>query len=108
MAEQTPNIELEKRRAHLTNLKKQMTDFIENLKIEDDGRPNADFAFFGFVAGQPVPVMTMGVDKDIFGVVASDFVNGLTMFEKEMKINSIKDESLRSRLLMALRKEAGL
>ena len=84
-------------------IEKAKEDAIASIKqagsIDDKGMIASTFVLFNFVDGQPAPPITLGVDKDIFALVSQDFINMLDVRTQEEKINTIKDERLRARLL---------
>lgn len=83
--------------------KKRAIEAIESIKLSDKNEITQTFVLFPFANGQPLQPITLGVDKDLFGMVSDDFIRHVEAFEKESKIMQIQDPELRARLLNNLR-----
>lgn len=95
--------QLNQAKEQVEKVKEMAIESIKTITVDDTGRLTGTFVLFGMIDGQPTPPVTLGFDKDMFSIIADDFVNFLNIREKEEKINSVKDEKLRNRFLNNLK-----
>lgn len=87
---------------NIDRAKAEAVNAINRIEVDEKGQINGTFALFTLFDGQPGQPMTLGFDKDLFAMLSEDFVKFLNVREKEEKINQIRDEKLRGRLLQNL------